>query len=557
MCRLVGIIVIIALVYGCKTPETSMTSTSSTQEVQRYHAGLRAYMKGDYATATTEANAVLALNPNHDAALYLMSKIYFDQENWVASSEYLIKASKADPKNIFILGEIAYMYSARGDFEAAAKVYASLLAKNPYQTEYYFGGVENYIQAKNYNAALGLMEKQEKNLGKSIEIVTKQHRIYLLMGQMQKAIAALENGLMVFPNAPELLAPLVDLYFKTKENQKGFKLLADLCVADPSNGIAKMMYGNYLIEAGNIEEGERYLCEAVLLDGITLDQKAEILLRKTKSEGCTPRMQSLLKQFHVQHQNELIANTLLGDLYMTCGEPYNALPYFSKAVSLSPNAYPVWNTVLLICYREELWDSLCEKSKSCIELFPIQAFPYLMLGVGQIQNGQIEEAITTLRDGKSYLINDPDLEAQFFVQEGIIHAKQKDVKIATNNFSKAFSLVPRNQQLKMDVAKSLLEEKDFVTFVDTLINESIRLAPENPDIIAIKCKQLLVKGDLNATQVWLEKAIKVGYPERFACEIQGDIAFKRGFKEKALAFWKQAERKGNQTTRLKLKLLNK
>ena len=86
MYRLVGIIGIIALVFGCKTPETSMTSTSTSQEVQRYHAGLRAYLKGDYATATTEANAILALNPSHDAALCLMSKIYFDQENWASLS---------------------------------------------------------------------------------------------------------------------------------------------------------------------------------------------------------------------------------------------------------------------------------------------------------------------------------------------------------------------------------------------------------------------------------------------------------------------------------------
>ena len=148
-----------------------MTSTSTSQEVQRYHAGLRAYLKGDYATATTEANAILALNPSHDAALYLMSKIYFDQENWEAASDYLIKAGKADPKNVFLLGEIGYMYSARGEFEAAAKVYESLVAKEPYQTAHYFGGVENYIKGENFNDALGILERQEKNLGNSIEIV--------------------------------------------------------------------------------------------------------------------------------------------------------------------------------------------------------------------------------------------------------------------------------------------------------------------------------------------------------------------------------------------------
>lgn len=557
MNRLVCIVGILAFAFGCKTPETSTESTSNFQEVQRYHAGLRAYVKGDYAAATTEANAVLALNPNHDAALYLMSKIYFDQENWEASSDYLIKAGKADPKNVFILGEIGYMYSARGDFEAAAKVYESLVVKEPFQTQHYFGGVENYIKGKNYSAALRLLEKQEKNLGKSIEIVLNKDRIYILMGQMQKAIDALENGLIVFPGDPKLLSALVDRYFDSNDKQKGFRLLADLCIADPSDGIAKMMYGNYLIEEGNLVEGERYLSEAVLLKGISLDKKAEILIRKTKAEGCTPKLLELLGQFYLQHQNQLIANTLLGDLYITCGEPYRALPYYSSAVSISPDAYPVWNTVLLICYREELWDSLCVKSKTCIELFPIQAFPYLMLGVGQTHNGQFEEAYTSLRDGKNFVVNDPDLEAQFLAQEGIIFAKQHNFKQAKSTLSKALGMASKNLQLKIEVASSLLEEPTFVTFVDSLINEGIQLAPENTDFIALKSKQCYVKGDYIGSQTWIEKAVKKGYPERFSLEVLGDIANKKGLKENAREYWKQAERKGNQTTRLKSKLIDK
>ena len=557
MHRLACIVGVFALTFGCKAPETSLTTTSSSQEVQRYHAGLRAYLKGDYTTASTEANAVLALNPNHDAALYLMSKIYFDQENWEAASDYLIKAGKADPKNAFLLGEIGYMYSARGEFEAAAKIYESLVAKEPYQTAHYFGGVENSIKGENFNDALGILERQEKNLGNSIEIVLNKHRIYRLMGQMQKAILVLENGLIVFPGEPELIAPLVDDYFESKDTQKGIDLLAKLCVADPTNGIAKMLFGNYLIDAGKLEEGEQYLSEAVLLEGITLEQKAEILLRKTKSIGCTPQLQELLKKFQKQHQNELIANTLLGDLYITCGEPYNALPYFSNAVSLSPNAFPVWNTVLLICYREELWDSLYVNSQKAIDFFPVQALPYFMLGEAQIQKGQFKEAKATLRDGKTYVINDPELEAQFLAKEGVIYAKEGDFKNASTTLSKALRMAPKNQSLKTEVASSLLDEPNFVTFVDSLINDGMNAAPENADFIALKGKKIFLDGDLISSQNWIEKAMGIGYPARFGLEILGDIAMKKGMKERAVDYWQQAERKGNKTTRLQVKLLNK
>ena len=180
-----------------------------------------------------------------------------------------------------------------------------------------------------------------------------------------------------------------------------------------------------------------------------------------------------------------------------------------------------------------------------------------MLGEAQIQKGQFKEAKATLRDGKTYVINDPELEAQFLAKEGVIYAKEGDFKNASTTLSKALRMAPKNQSLKTEVASSLLDELNFVTFVDSLINDGMNAAPENADFIALKGKKIFLEGDLISSQNWIEKAMSIGYPARFGLEILGDIAMKKGMKERAVDYWQQAERKGNKTTRLQVKLLNK
>ncbi len=66
-------IALLSAVLGCK-PVEETSANSDGPIIQQYHEGLRAYFKGDYAAADNMATRVIALNPQHDGALYLKSK---------------------------------------------------------------------------------------------------------------------------------------------------------------------------------------------------------------------------------------------------------------------------------------------------------------------------------------------------------------------------------------------------------------------------------------------------------------------------------------------------
>jgi tetratricopeptide (TPR) repeat protein len=544
---------LVAVLVGCKSSESSSSTPSSTEflEAQKYHEAIRFYFKQDYQSALISSQEVLKLNPNNDAALYLVSKIYFDQENWSEASNFLLKAGNADPKNQFITREIGYMYSATGNFKKAGETYEKLIKIFPYESEHYFACFENYVNAKDYKGASRVLGLQEKYLGESIELCLNKYRVFQIQQQWDRARETLEKGLVAFTMEPRLLAPLIDLYLEQKQTEKAMSLLKDLCSTDPENGYARYLYGNYLIQTGQNKEGQRLLNESVLLRGLPMEKKAEILLSQHKTFGCEDETRKTTLEFLNQNPNEFVANTLAGDLMLKCDEPFSALGHYLQALNLNPNAFPVWNPVLMIGFREEMWDSLLYNSSRCVELFPLQPFPYLMLGISQFKLNRIEEASLAFETGRNYVINDSDLEAQFMAYESLTSSRNSaSIK---ENLNGIFQKVPKNFVLKAEIAENLLLNTELVTFVDSLILNCMEHDPKQGYFMALKAKQGFSQKNYSLAQEWIEKAMKNGYPERFGIEILGDIADAQGNKVLAKQLWQSAVEKGNYSYHLRKK----
>jgi tetratricopeptide (TPR) repeat protein len=539
---------------GCKTVEETSTN-ADVPIVQQYHEGLRAYFKGDYVVADNMATRVIALNPEHDGALYLKSKIYYDQGRLDESAKYLLKAGLADPNNEYLSSEIAFMYSSMGKYNEAGLIFSKLISSKPRERSYYFGGFENYLQAKNYKAAVRVIALQEATFGFSIETFLNRYKINLAQNDTKEAIQQLEKGIKAFPNEPLFLANLIDLYFQQNQHNKAIPLLEKLCDTDPTNGMAKFVFGEYLINTGQISRGEKLLAEAVLLEGPSIEQKSEILLAKQQRNGCTEDNLTLFKNFVQTSPNVLIGRALLGDLFVQCNQTDSALVQYKAAVALNPEAYPIWKQLLLITYKEEQWDSLVRLSAECQALFPVQPMPYLTLAIAKNKIGQLDDAEQALDAGSELIVsNDPALVAEFSFQRGILALNRRQVTNATTWFNQAITLQPENLELKADIGNEALIYSELTSYADSLITECLAQEPSNPKFMAIKGRLFYIKNDLLLANSWLEKAIIHGYPKKLGEEWLGDCAFRAGNLKQAKYYWLNAVSLGNQTERLKQKI---
>lgn len=554
MNKLVVLLIGLCALIGCKTVETT-SSENTIQGIQQYHEGLRAYLKGDYLVAEKMANSVISIHPKHDGALYLLSKIYYDQGRLDESAKYLLKAGEADPKNTYLLSEIAFMHSSLGQYNEAGVIFEKLITSNPREMPYYFGGIENYIQAKNFKAASRIITLQESSFGPSIESNLNWYKIYMAQNDLKKAIQQLEDGIVAFPNEPLFLANLIDLYFQQNQHNKAIPLLEKLCEADPENGMAKMVFGDYLVQTGQRERGEKLLAEAVMLQGPSLEQKAQILLDQQHKKGCSDEHITLLKNFAADNPNAIIGRTLLGDLYVTCNRSDLAVEQYRIAVGIKPDAYPVWKQLLLLTYKEEQWDSLVRISESCQALFPVQPMPFLTMAIAKNKLGGLNEAEKAIEIGSALLVdNDPATEGEFDFQRGVLAIKRNAPTTAKTWFNHSMVLQPENTELKADIANECLEVPELLSYADSLLSQCLNLDPSNAKFMAIKGRLYYIKNDLLLANSWIEKAIIHGYPKKFGEEWLGDCAFRAGDLQRAKNYWLNAVSLGNQTGRLKQKL---
>jgi len=547
-------IALLSAVLGCK-PVEETSANADVPIIQQYHEGLRAYFKGDYAAADNMATRVIALNPQHDGALYLKSKIYYDQGRLDESAKFLLKAGMADPNNEYLSSEIAFMYSSMGKYNEAGLIFDKLISAKPRERSYYFGGFENYLQAKNYKAAVRVIGLQEATFGFSIETCLNRYKIHLAQNDVKEAIQQLEKGIKTFPNEPLFLANLIDLYFQQNQHHKAIPLLEQLCDTDPTNGMAKFVFGEYLMNTGQKARGEKLLAEAVLLDGPSIEQKSEILLAKQKRNGCTEENLTLFKNFVQTSPNALIGRTLLGDLFVQCNKTDSALVQYKTAVTLNPEAYPIWKQLLLITYKEEQWDSLARLSTACQALFPVQPMPYLTLAIANNKTGQLDDAEQALDAGSELIVSDdPALVAEFSFQRGVLALNKGQASKATAWFNQAITLQPENLELKADIGNEALSYAELTPYADSLIAKCLTQEPSNPKFMAIKGRLFYIKNDLLLANSWIEKAIIHGYPQKLGEEWLGDCAFRSGNLERAKYYWLNAARLGNRTERLKQKI---
>jgi len=541
---------------GCKTVEETSIS-DGIPIIQQYHEGLRAYFKGDYVVADNMANRVIALAPQHDGALYLKSKIYYDQGRLDESAKFLLKAGLADPNNEYLSSEIAFMYSSMGKYNEAGLIFDKLISSNPRETSYYFGGFENYLQAKNYKAAVKVLTQQESAFGFSIETCLNRYKINLAQNETKEAIEQLEKGVKAFPNEPLFLAKLIDLYFQRNEHNKAIPFLEKLCETDPENGMAKFVFGEYLINTGQFARGEKLLSEAVMLEGLSIEQKSEILLAKQKRNGCSDENIQLFSSFVQNSPNILIGHTLFGDLFILCNQPDSALIQYKLAVSINPEAYPIWKQLLLITYKEEQWDSLIRISSDCISLFPMQPMPYLTLAAAKNKIGQLDDAEKAIDMGSELIVgDDASIVAEFCFQRGVLALNKRLPAKATTWFNEAMKVQPENIELKADIGNEALIYSELISYSDSLIADCLKREPSNPKFMAIKGRLFYIKNEFLLANSWLEKAIIHGYPQKLGNEWLGDCAFQSGDLQKAKYYWLKAVSLGNHTDRLKQKIIS-
>jgi tetratricopeptide (TPR) repeat protein len=528
---------------SCKMHEP-VAAIQDPAYIRQFHSGVRNMLNEQHEAAILDFKACLAKQPNDAAVHYALFQSYLKQDRYEEAAFHTEQAAKLDPQNLHYKRELAFMYQQLGRNQEAATVFEGLLKADPKNIDYYSGALKCYDELQKPAKSYALIVKMEQQLGENPSTVLEKFRLLQQMGKVKESVALLQAARITFPSEPSILANLVDHYFRIQDYSAGFSLLKDLVEADPNNGVALLMYGEMLYRSGKVDEGKTFLHRGILAEGPNLDQKMNILImlvNENKQAAPDPKLEPLVQYMTLTFPNEAKAHSIAGDYYYVAGQPNAAINNYRQTLRCDPNLYPVWSQVLILEFEQGRWSDLQKDASACAELFPSQALPFFFKGLTLNRSGAFAAAIESLETAKSVLIKDNALLAEIICQIAVATLGQKNNDKALTLFKEAMTLSQGNLLVELNYLHELAKYQIEASKTNERLAEIANQYGANPRSLFEMAYSSFQLEKFSVARDWL---LKVQDPKFIQSavyqELLGDVYFKLGQLQEAIACWQKA-----------------
>lgn len=541
-----------------KSKDAVSFSSKDYPYLEAFHTGVRLKTVGDIDGATASFEKCLAIRQNDDAVYFALSELALAKGNKPLAQAHILKARDLDPENIWYTQNLSYSYYDAENFEKAVPEFKKLTIHEPKNLEWLYGYGDCLLRIGKTQDAINVLNKAEDLMGMNPELSIEKYSLYMTLKKETEALNEINKARKVFPNDPQLIATLVDHYFKKGENQKGTSFLEELVKNDPENGRARLFLGEVYLKSNKKDLAFPELKKAFEAPDVTLDSKMQILIALQQiTYKPEPRAVELMEILVQQHPTEAKSYSIQGDYYLALEEEQKAILAYRKATELDRNQFPIWNQLLLLEYQNAMFQDLYKDSKQCLEYFTTQPTVYLLNGIGALQTKHYDEAIVSLEAGKSLVVNNPSLEGEFYGQLGDTYFSSGNYAEGKKNFESALKLDPQSNLLKNNYAYKLATAKTDLDKALSLINLAIANTLENAVYFDTKGFIYFQKTDYDEAFKMFESAFKLNPNEPDIADHLADAYFKKGMTDKAIEFWNKAKALGSKNKSLEQKIERK
>ncbi|OWY24529.1 tetratricopeptide repeat protein [Sphingobacteriales bacterium UPWRP_1] len=535
---------------GKKTGATqSKSENAEAQKAQKlFFDGIVANLKGDAEGAIQAFKLCLTLQPKHDAAMYELARIFYDSHDKEQTLLYAENAAKTDPANKWYQSLYAETLSVNNRFEEAAKVYERVVSLYPSDYDFYFDWAYMLIQANKYAEAIKVYDALELRTGPLEDVSIQKQKLYIRIGQFDKAVAELQKLSNAFPNEVRYQLTLAELYQANNMPDKAQEVYNKLMETAPDNPYANLALADYLQTKGETAQAFEKLKKAFADPELPLATKAQRLSPMVEQKAANPadkdRIFELVKLVTDTHTTEALAHIIYGDLLNTYDQKEEALQQFTQASQIDGSSYEVWHQMLVINYELKHFDKLASVSTQVIELFPNQPYPYYFNGIACNELKTYDKAIKSLKQGTLISADNQNLSAQMYSLLGSIYNETKDFEKSDNSFEKALKITPNDPYILNNYSYFLSLRNFNLERAAQMAEKANQLEPNNSSFEDTYAWVLYKQKKYADARLWIEKAISRNTDNSATLlEHYGDILFQLNEPDKAVENWKKAKEK--------------
>lgn len=501
------------------------------------------------------------LNPNSAIAYYELASYYIQQNNFEKSITLAKKSVELSPNNIWYQALLGVLYKQTQQYQKAIKIYKKILEQDNNRIDFWYELAYLYMYTGKLSQAIKTFDKIEELFGLEESICLEREKIYLYKKDFNKANNEIFKLIQSNPNNIHYWGMLAELYFTQNKIEKAKQAYAQMLKLDSLNGLVNLSLADFYRFQQDINKSFYHLRLAYKSPDIDIDTKIKILITLTdytkNDKTLSIEVDKLLSILTQIYPNNPKIMTIEADWLLRNNHINEAYSKLYKIILQDPSKYIIWEQMLMIEFKQNMWDSLYIHSNKSIEYFPTQTNLYYFKAIAAQQLHKLEEADQALSIAESLPIQNKDLEIEIYALHGeILHALGKN-QLSDQALEKVLQLDKENKIVLNNYSYYLSLRSDSLDKAERMSLICVELEPNNPTFLDTYAWVLYKKNNLEKALEYSKKAYLLQKNNATIIEHYGDILFKIGEVEKALEIWNEAFKTGKGSLNLEQKIIQK
>lgn len=530
------------------TADGGMSEAEARRHDYYFLEATRQREAGNHADALALYEHCLSIHPQSAAVMYELAQYYAFLQQPERSRALLEKSVALQPDNFWYRQTLGAYYRSVKEVDKAIAVYEEMSRQFPARGELLMMLMDLYSQQKDYANLIKTLDRLEMKEGKSEQLSMEKYRIYLQMGDKEKAFTEIEDLSKEYPNDLRYRVMLGDSYLDNGRADEAYAIFQEALAADPENAQAQLSLAAYYERMGMdslfYAQQEAVLMNRKLDSGVKVEVMRRIILQNEQAGGDSTRVFQLFTRLLAAPQEDAAMATLCYS-YMQHKQMDDsmAVPVLEKILEVEPDNIAARYSLLMVAVRKNDYEEAVRICEPAIQYNPEELAFYYYLGVSYFQTDRNPDALSVLQKGVLQVNpqSDKKLVSDFYTFIGDLHHSMDNQPACYEAYDSALVYNPDNIGVLNNYAYFLSLERCDLDRAEEMSYRTVKAEPKNDTYLDTYAWILFEKGRYTEARIYIDEAMKNGGAESATIvEHSGDIYFMLGEEDKALDFWKQA-----------------
>ena len=536
--------------------KTEVSAEDLKRQAEYYFTeGVKYFILEDYTKSVAGFQKSLELDKDNDVVYFKLAEIYHRTNQPENAEEAIVKALSLEAENKFYYLLAVDIYTTTGKLDEVADIYLRLMQNTPDSDQYLISLAAVYLYQEKLDVALETYDKIESVYGVNEQSTFQKQKIYLQQNNVEKAVEEGNKLIETYPEVPKYVILLGEILSSNSRTEEAVTVLDDLLTKHPEVSEARLVLADIYLKEKNFSGFSNELEVAFQDPELNINAKINALMKymaylpNVQLQSVIPELVDVLTATHPDDPN---AHLLSGDIYATYLEQnliseeeidkvrQKAIDSYTLYLKEDPSKFAVWQNLLNLELQTANQDSLAAHADRALELFPNQAWLYLVNGVALLQQDNTSQAVQMFEMGKKRSASNPGLAILFNAYLGDSYHTLGEHAKSDEAYEAALELDPNNFIVLNNYSYYLSLRQEKLDLAKSMSTRLIRNNPDNNTYLDTYAWVHYALGNYEEAKRILEKVVEGDEPHAEYFNHYGDVLYQLGFRNEAVIQWKRA-----------------